>query len=56
MLDSPGGEDTAATSAGDEEIVCVDVASGDDGVDAAIQVGEIVAGISMVDEVGNSSP
>src|SRR6266851_4170589 len=52
VLDGPGGEDAATTAAGNEEIVGVDVAFGDDGIDAAIQIVEIVAGIGVVDEVG----
>ena len=52
VLDGPSGEDAAAAAAGNEEIVGVDVAFGDDGVDAAIEVGEIVAGIGVVDEIG----
>src|SRR5713101_7882295 len=52
VLDGPGGEHAATTAAGNEEIVGVDVAFGDDGVDAAIQIVEIVAGIGVVDEVG----
>src|SRR5216683_893272 len=51
VLDGPGGKDAATAAAGDEEIVGVDVAFGDDGVDAAIEVVEIVAGIGVVDEV-----
>jgi len=49
VLDGPAGEDAAAAAAGDEEIVGVDVALGDDGVDAAIEVVEIVAWIRMMD-------
>src|SRR6266852_3185449 len=52
VLDGPGGEDAATTAAGNEEIVGVDVAFGDDGVDAAIEIVEIVARIGVVDEVG----
>src|SRR5712692_116430 len=52
VLDGPGSEHAATTAAGNEEIVGVDVAFGDDGVDAAIQIVEIVAGIGVVDEVG----
>src|SRR5216683_1308921 len=52
VLDGPGGEHAATTAAGNEEIVGVDVAFGDDGVDAAIEIVEIVAGIGVVDEVG----
>ncbi len=52
MLDGPGGQHAAAAAAGDKEIVGVDVALGDDGVDAAIEIGKIVAGIGVVDEVG----
>src|SRR5216683_2873928 len=52
VLDGPGGKDAATAAAGDEEIVGVDVAFGDDGVDAAIEIVEIVARIGVVDEVG----
>src|SRR5260370_41877362 len=52
VLDGPAGEHTAAASAGDEEIVGVDVALGDDRVDAAVEVVEIVAGIGVMDEIG----
>ena len=52
VLDGPAGEHAAAAAAGDEEIVRVDVALGDDGVDAAIEIVEIVAGIGVVNEVG----
>ncbi len=52
VFDGPSGEHAAAAAAGDEEIVGVDVALGDDGVDAAVEVVEIIAGIGVVDEVG----
>jgi len=51
VLDGPAGEDAAAATAGDEEIVGVDVALGDDGVNAAVEVEEIIAGIGVVDEI-----
>ena len=52
MLDGPASEDTAAAAAGDEEIVGVNVAFGDDGVDAAVEIVKIVAGIGVMDEIG----
>src|ERR1700674_1279741 len=52
VLDGPTGENTAPAAAGDEEIIRVDIALGDDGVDPAIQVVEIVTGIGVMDEVG----
>src|SRR5216683_3220682 len=52
VLDGPAGEDAAAAAASDEEIVGVDVALGDNGVDAAIEVVKIVARISVMDEIG----
>src|SRR6476661_2229968 len=52
VLDGPGGEDATAAATRDKEIASVDVAFGDDGVDAAIEVGEIVTGIGVVDEIG----
>src|SRR5260370_4084937 len=52
VLDSPGGEHAAAAAAGNVEIVGVDVALCDDSVDAAIEVVEVIAGIGMMDEVG----
>ena len=44
MLDGPASEHPAATAAGDEEIVRVDVALGDDGVNAAVEIVKVVAG------------
>src|SRR5882757_1277671 len=52
VFDGPAGENTAPAAAGNEEIVGINVALGDDGVDAAIQVIKIVAGISVMDEIG----
>ncbi len=52
VLDGPTGENAAAAAAGDEKIVGIDVALGDDGVDAAIEIVKIVAGISVMDEIG----
>jgi len=37
-------EDAATAAAGYEEIVGIDVAFGDDGVDAAVKIVEVVAG------------
>ena len=51
VLDGPAGENAAATAAGDKEIIGVDIALGDDGVDAAVEVGKIVARISVMDEI-----
>src|SRR5258708_5842581 len=51
ILDGPAGKDAAAAATGDEEIVCVDVALGDDGIDTAVEVVKIVARISVMDEV-----
>src|SRR6267154_681969 len=51
VLDGPAGENTTAASAGDEEIVGVNVAFGNDGVDAAVEIGIIVARISVMDEI-----
>src|SRR5437667_12735592 len=51
VLDGPAGEYAAAAAASDEEIVGVDVALGDNGVDAAVEVGIIVARISVMDEI-----
>ncbi len=52
VFDGPGGEDATAAAASDEEIVGVDVAFGDDGVHPAVEVGEIVARIGVMNEVG----
>ena len=52
MLDGPAGENATTAAAGDKEIVRVDVALGDNGVDAAVQIEKIVARIGMVNEVG----
>src|SRR5260370_39537489 len=47
-----GGEEAAAAAAGDEGIVGVDVALGDKGIDAAVEVVKIVARIGVMDEIG----
>src|SRR5712692_6570678 len=52
MLDGPAGEDTTPAATGDEEIVGVNVALGNDGVDAAVEVIKIVARVSVMDEIG----
>src|SRR6266851_1638485 len=52
VLDGPAGKYATAAAAGDEEIVGVDVALGDNGVDSAVQVVKIVAGICVVDKIG----
>src|SRR5882757_10935667 len=52
MLDGPSGEDAATAAAGYEQIVGIDVSFGDHGVDAAVEIVEVIAGICMMDEVG----
>src|SRR6266581_2023591 len=52
VLDGPAGEDAATAAAGNKKIVGVDIAFGHYGVNAAIQVIEIVAGIGVVNQVG----
>ena len=51
MTDDPAGEHAAAAAAGDVQLFRVDKALCEHGVDARVQVGEIVAGIGVVDEV-----
>src|SRR6185437_6241676 len=50
-VNHPAGEDAAAAASGDEEIIGIDVALGDYGVDGGIQIVEIVAGIGVVDQI-----
>src|SRR6266852_1014461 len=52
VLDGPAGEDAAAAAAGDKEIAGVDVAFGDYSIHAAVKVIKIIAGISVMDEIG----
>src|SRR5579859_2130554 len=52
VLDGPGSEHASAAATGDKEIVGVNVALGDDRVHAAVHVIEIVAGIGVVNEIG----
>jgi len=52
VLDGPSGKDAATAPASDKEIVGIDVAFSDDGVDAAVEVGEIVSWIGVMDEIG----
>src|SRR5882724_99668 len=51
VLDHPTGKHTAAAATGNEQIVGIDIAFGDDRVDTAVHVVEIVAGIGVVNEV-----
>ena len=51
-IDHPAGEHAAAGAAGDEEVVGVDVALGENGVDAGVEVVEIVAGIGVMNQIG----
>src|SRR6202521_1301733 len=50
VLDGPAGENAAAAATSDEKIVGVDVALGDYGINAAVEVVKIVAGIGEMDE------
>src|SRR5207245_7100636 len=52
VLDGPSGEDAAPAAAGYKQIVSIDVAFGDDGVDAAVEIVEVVAGIGVMDKIG----
>jgi len=52
VFDGPASENASSAAAGDKEIVGVDVALGNDSVNAAVQVIEIVSGIGVVDQVG----
>src|SRR5260370_15709468 len=52
VVDGQAGRDAPAAAAGDEEIVGVDVALGDNSVDSAVEVVKIVARIGVMDEIG----
>src|SRR5205807_2610869 len=51
VADHPAGEHAAAGAARDEQLVRVDVALGQDRIDTGIQIGKVVARISVVDQV-----
>src|SRR5579883_2442795 len=52
VLDGPAGENAATAAAGDVKVAGIDVALGDDGVNAAVEVVEIIAGVGVVNQIG----
>ena len=57
MIDHPAGKNTPARTARNEQIILVDVALGENRVDAGVKVLEIVARIRVVGlRLENSSP
>src|SRR5207245_2972016 len=51
VADHPAGQDAATAAAGDVELLGVDEAPGDHGIDAGVQIVEVVPRVGVVDQV-----